>query len=217
MQVWLRPDMHRFFKLRIGQPGDAWEMCAKLVRNVHLMRMNKSHPSLHLCSSHHAIFELPQTSVAKLLSAELLMMIFLLLMIYDINHELRKWRKDRRSERNLCNCVKKPEKKNFSGFFTQLHKLCSLRRSFLDFDIFIRIQIKLIFTKEVRHSASFWKWEFLELGNGLLSFKILILEKVLFSKVRKYPGGYFLVYATKWGRIFTTGLTIMGLHFFKSL
>ena len=65
-------------------------MCAKLVRNVHLMRMNKSHSSLHLCSSHHAIFELPQTSVAKLLSAELLMMIFLLLMIYDINHELRK-------------------------------------------------------------------------------------------------------------------------------
>ena len=113
--------------------------------------------------------------------------------------------------------LRKAEKKIFSGFFTQLHKLCSLRRSFLDFDIFILIQIKLIFTKEVRHSASFWKWEFLELGNGLLSFKILILEKVLFSKVRKYPGGYFLVYATKWGRIFTTGLTIMGLHFYKSL
>ena len=91
MQVWLRPDMPRFFKLRIGQPGDAWEMCAKLVRNVHLMWMNKSHPPLYLCSSHHAISELPQTSVAKLLSAELLIMIFSLLMIYDINHELRKW------------------------------------------------------------------------------------------------------------------------------
>ena len=109
------------------------------------------------------------------------------------------------------------EMKKGSSQWTQLHKLCSLRWSFLDFDIFILIQIKLIFTKEVRHSASFWKWEFLELGNGLLSFKILILEKVLFSKVRKYPGGYFLVYATKWGRIFTTGLTIMGLHFYKSL
>ena len=24
-----------------------------------------------------------------------------------------KWRNDRRSERNLCNCVKKPEKKNW--------------------------------------------------------------------------------------------------------
>ena len=36
-------------------------------------------------------------------------------MIYEINHyyELRKWhekRNDRRSERNLCNCIKKPEK-----------------------------------------------------------------------------------------------------------
>ena len=32
--------------MQVGQPGDAWEMCAKLVRNVLLMRMNKSHPSL---------------------------------------------------------------------------------------------------------------------------------------------------------------------------
>ena len=36
-------------------------------------------------------------------------------MIYEINHyyELRKWdekRNGRRSERNLCNCIKKPEK-----------------------------------------------------------------------------------------------------------
>ena len=44
------------------------------------------------------------------------------LMIYEINHiwtaEMKwKWRNDRRSERNLCNCVKKPEKKNqdFNG------------------------------------------------------------------------------------------------------
>ena len=41
---------------------------------------------------------------------------FSLLMIYEINHtwtaEMKwKWRNDRRSERNLCNCVKKPEKK----------------------------------------------------------------------------------------------------------
>ena len=38
------------------------------------------------------------------------------LMIYEINHiwtaEMKwKWRNDRRSECNLCNCVKKPEKK----------------------------------------------------------------------------------------------------------
>ena len=36
-------------------------------------------------------------------------------MVYEINHiwtaEMKwKWRNDRRSERNLCNCVKKPEK-----------------------------------------------------------------------------------------------------------
>ena len=82
-----------------------------------------------------------------------------MLMIYEINHiwtaEIKwKWRNDRRSERNLCNWVKKPEKKNsglqrdfrevtgsnpvevlnyFSGFFTQLHKLRSLGLSFLHF------------------------------------------------------------------------------------
>ena len=32
----------------------------------------------------------------------------------------------------------------------------------------IMTQIKLIFTKKVSHLASFWKWDFLELGNGLL-------------------------------------------------
>ena len=30
------------------------------------------------------------------------------------------------------------------------------------------MQIKLIFTTKVSHLASFWKWDFLELGNGLL-------------------------------------------------
>ena len=33
---------------------------------------------------------------------------------------------------------------------------------------FILMQIKLIFTTNVLHVASCWKWEFLELGNGLL-------------------------------------------------
>ena len=32
----------------------------------------------------------------------------------------------------------------------------------------IMMQIKLIFTTKVSHLASFWKWDFLELGNGLL-------------------------------------------------
>ena len=45
---------------------------------------------------------------------------YFLLMIYEINHiwtaEMKwRWRNDRRSERNLCNCVKKPEKKFFHG------------------------------------------------------------------------------------------------------
>ena len=46
-------------------------------------------------------------------------------MIYEINHirtaEMKwKWRNDRRSERNLCNWVKKPEKKiqDFNGVWT---------------------------------------------------------------------------------------------------
>ena len=47
------------------------------------------------------------------------------LMIYEINHiwtvEMKwKWRNDRRSERNLCNCVKKPEKiQDFNGVWTR--------------------------------------------------------------------------------------------------
>ena len=32
---------------------------------------------------------------------------------------------------------------------------------------FILIKNNLIFTKEELHLALFWKWEFLELGNGL--------------------------------------------------
>ena len=31
------------------------------------------------------------------------------------------------------------------------------------------MQIKLIFTTKVSHLASFWEWDFLELGNGLLN------------------------------------------------
>ena len=34
--------------------------------------------------------------------------------------------------------------------------------------VLIMMQIKLIFTTKVSHLASFWKWDFLELGNGLL-------------------------------------------------
>ena len=49
------------------------------------------------------------------------------LMIYEINHiwtvEMKwKWRNDRGSERNLCNCVKKPEKN--SGLFQAFLRNC---------------------------------------------------------------------------------------------
>ena len=48
-----------------------------------------------------------------------------LLKIYEINHiwttEMKwKWRNDRRSEPNLCNCVKKPEKNSdFNGVWSR--------------------------------------------------------------------------------------------------
>ena len=41
------------------------------------------------------------------------------------------------------------------------HKAIDMKMFFL---IFIFTQIKLIFTRKVSHLASFWKWEFLELG-----------------------------------------------------
>ena len=56
-----------------------------------------------------------------------------------------KWRNDRRSERNFCNCVKKPEKNSGnSGFSTQLHKLRSLWRSFLHFHFISAVHIWFI-------------------------------------------------------------------------
>ena len=35
--------------------------------------------------------------------------------------------------------------------------------------LFVLMQIKLIFPWKILHLASFWKWEFLERGNGLLN------------------------------------------------
>ena len=35
----------------------------------------------------------------------------------------------------------------------------------------ITMQIKLIFTTKISHLASFWKWDFLELGNSLLKWE----------------------------------------------
>jgi len=53
--------------------------------------------------------------------------------------------------------------------------------------VLIMMQIKLIFTTKVSHLASFWKWDFLELGNGLL--------KVAFW-------GYFLNVKVNWENIY---------------
>ena len=59
------------------------------------------------------------------------------------------------------------------------------------------MQLKLIYTREVSHVASFWKWEFLELGNGLSLFAIwthsclslLLAFSLAFSKKinKSYP------------------------------
>ena len=63
-----------------------------------------------------------------------------LLMIYEINHMWTaemKWNEEMIVAVNEINasCVKKPEKN--SGFFTLLHKLRSLRRSFLRFNFLL--------------------------------------------------------------------------------
>ena len=72
----------------------------------------------------------------------------ILLMIYEINHiwtaEMKwKWRNDRRSERNLCNCVKKPGKKKFrpsTGFEPETSPLpvrCSTNWAWLRLILFV--------------------------------------------------------------------------------
>ena len=40
------------------------------------------------------------------------------------------------------------------------------------------MQIKLIFTRKVVHLASVWKWRFLELGSGLLSYHLMNTQHV---------------------------------------
>ena len=41
------------------------------------------------------------------------------------------------------------------------------------------MQIKLLFTRKVLHLPSFWKWEFLELGNSLFSWLYFSLNYIL--------------------------------------
>ena len=40
------------------------------------------------------------------------------------------------------------------------------------------MQIKLIFTTKVSHLASFWKWDVLELGSGLLMDVLIDVEEL---------------------------------------
>ena len=42
--------------------------------------------------------------------------------------------------------------------------------------LFILMQINLIFTRKVVHLASFWKWGFLELGSGLFTSAVFLLQ-----------------------------------------
>ena len=75
--------------------NDLRSLFIRAVTNTLMQSMKSRGPSTELCST-------PQGVLA-------------LLKIHEINHiwttEIKwKWRNDRRSERNLCNCVKKPEK-----------------------------------------------------------------------------------------------------------
>ena len=54
----------------------------------------------------------------------------------------------------------------------------------------IMMQIKLIFTRKVSHLASFWKWDLLELENGLFRWSLLFsssLKKRIGCSVGRVP------------------------------
>ena len=56
------------------------------------------------------------------------------------------------------------------------------------------VQIKLIFTRKVVHLASFWKWGFLELGNGLFIVYLYagINDDFFFSSTTLYSVGHYM-------------------------
>ena len=60
----------------------------------------------------------------------------------------------------------------------------------------IMMQIKLIFTTKVSHLASFWKWDFLELGNGLLNTLLNNIEKTCKGGVCLATEEFFIYYKT---------------------
>ena len=90
----------------------------------------------------------------------------------------RAWREPRPS--SACLCLHEWEEK--IGHFRVAPSLCFKSRVSAKprmWKLFhILIQIKLIFTRKVLHFTSFWKWEFLELGNSLFLLFYRLLDQV---------------------------------------
>ena len=70
------------------------------------------------------------------------------------------------------------------------------RCSAFDMEIIFHSHAKLIFTRKVVHLASFWKWGFLELGNGLFYYidASVLLENIPLVKFIKTTSGTRVVY-----------------------
>ena len=68
--------------------------------------------------------------------------------------------------------------------------------SAFDMEIIFHSHAKLIFTRKVVHLASFWKWGFLELGNGLFYYidASVLLESIPLVKFIKTTFGTRVVY-----------------------
>ena len=82
--------------------------------------------------------------------------------------------------------------------------------------IYILMQIKLLFTRKVLHLPSFWKWEFLELGNSLFSWLYFSLNYILsFSRLilndEFYSKRALLVYIIL---VYIANMVVYGIFFY---
>ena len=69
---------------------------------------------------------------------------------------------------SACLCLHEREKnRSFPSYPSLCFKARVSAKPLIWKLFYIFMQTKLIFTKKVLHFASFWKWEFLELGNSL--------------------------------------------------
>ena len=57
--------------------------------------------------------------------------------------------------------------------------------------IFCSHAIKTHFSRKFLHFASFWKWEFLKLENGLLSDNDIVIGFWMFQKVRTQSVSFY--------------------------